>query len=323
MGHAGDAVHVRGLYRTYRRDGRDVYAVKGIDLTVRPGQVVAVLGPNGAGKTTTVRVCATLLTPTAGTVEIAGHDVLRETRAARRSLGLVLGGDRGFYGRATALENLRYFADLALVARRGRDQRIRYLLDLVDLGDRMRSRVETYSRGMRQRLHIARALLADPDVLLLDEPTMGLDPEAAVNVRHLIGELTSAGKAILLTTHYLYEVQALADEVNVLADGRILVRGDVAAVAQAAGAGWVTSLTVDAAPQTALDVVRGLDGVVGVEVDGRERTSVTVLWRDEDADAESVTGVMSNWHPRAVISRPATLEEAYLALIARVRNDAR
>ena len=321
IGNNGDAIHVRGLYRTYRRDGRDVSAVKGIDLAVRPGQIVALLGPNGAGKTTTVRVCATLLAPTAGKVEISGFDVTRETRAARRSLGLVLGGDRGFYGRATALENLRYFADLALVTRRSRDARIEQLLDLVGLADRMKIRVETYSRGMRQRLHIARALLADPDVLLLDEPTMGLDPEAAVKVRHLISELASGGKAILLTTHYLYEAQELADEVDVLSDGRILVRGDVATVAQAAGAGWVTSLTVDAAPQKAFDAVRGLDGVVGVEIDGKERTSVTVLWRDENADSESVISAMSSWNPRAATSRPATLEEAYLALLARVRNN--
>ena len=176
--------------------------------------------------------------------------------------------------------------------------------------------METYSRGMRQRLHIARALLADPPVILMDEPTIGLDPEAAGNIRRLIRELAQAGKAILLTTHYLHEAQELADEINVITEGRLLVTGAVGEVARAAGTGSVTTLVADAVPTHVVRALRAVDGVAGVEVDG---VDVTVLWRTEDADERAVTRCLRDWRPRAVVTRPATLEQAYLALLARER----
>src|SRR5439155_17695122 len=140
-------------------------------LEVPQGCVFGLLGPNGAGKTTTVRILATLLTPTTGGARVLGHDVVRDAGRVRRRIGFVLGGDRGLYGRLSGRENLRYFGALNHMPPREAARRARELLETVDLAERADSLVETYSRGMKQRLHIARGLMTDPDVLFMDEPT--------------------------------------------------------------------------------------------------------------------------------------------------------
>ncbi len=177
------AIEVHDLCRTYRthigivrRRRTDVQALAGISFEVEPGELFGLLGPNGAGKTTTIKILTTLLLPSSGTASVLGFDPAREPGEIRRRVGHVFGGDRGLYDRLSALDNLRYFADLYRVPVREKKARIDYLLELVKLKGRERQRVETYSRGMRQRLHIARGLLHDPEVLFLDEPTIGLDP---------------------------------------------------------------------------------------------------------------------------------------------------
>jgi ABC-2 type transport system ATP-binding protein len=313
-----ETLRVRDLHRWFDKRGAPrFHAVRGIDLEACAGQVVGFLGPNGAGKTTTIRVCATLLTPSAGSVEVAGFDVRRQTKDVRRSVGLVLGGDRGFYPRASAAENLTYFADLAMVGRR--TQRIRNieLLERVGLADRANDRVETFSRGMKQRLHIARALLADPPIVLLDEPTIGLDAAAALDLRALVTELAADGRTVLLTTHYMHEAEALSHVVNVIVGGRILVSGSVGDVARVAGAGDVTTVAVDILSDEALAAIRGIDGVIGVEsAQLRGIATAEVAWRDGSCDPESLVKELSRWNPRILSTRAATLEEAYLALVS-------
>ncbi|KAB8292685.1 ABC transporter ATP-binding protein [Bifidobacterium avesanii] len=207
-----------------RGDGRR-WAVRGVTLSIGPGQIVCLLGPNGAGKTTTMKMIATLLTPDAGTIRICGVDAVRDPRGARRHLSLLLGGDRGFYARVSAIDNLRYFASVAGVPRRLRETRIDEALDRVGLANRADARVETFSRGMTQRLHIARAMLNRAPLLLLDEPTNGLDPEHARDVRALVESLRADGTAILLTTHVMAEAEALADRIDMIMDGRIVASG--------------------------------------------------------------------------------------------------
>jgi len=216
------AVKVEGLGRVYEQRGQaePVRALWSIDLEVELGQVQGLLGPNGAGKTTLTKILSTVLLPSAGHAAILGHDVVRETAAVRRNIGLVLGGDRGLYPRLTARQNLAYWAALYNVPRRETKARIEMLLERVGLdSDR---RIDTYSRGMKQRLHLARGLIADPSVLLLDEPTMGMDPLAARDFRTLIHELRQAGKSILLTTHDMEEAAALCDNVALIDKGRVL-----------------------------------------------------------------------------------------------------
>lgn len=205
-------------------DGRR-WAVRDVTLDIAPGQIVGLLGPNGAGKTTTMKMIATLLRPDAGTIRIRGVDAVARPREARRHLSLLLGGDRGFYSRVSAIDNLRYFASVAGVPRRLRETRIAETLGSVGLADRADERVETFSRGMTQRLHIARAMLNHAPLLLLDEPTNGLDPEHARDVRALVESLRDEGAAILLTTHAMAEAEALADRIDMIVDGRIVASG--------------------------------------------------------------------------------------------------
>src|SRR5213595_1307251 len=189
-------IEVEALTRTYRtstgtfrRRSLEVEAVRGVDFEVAEGELFGLLGPNGAGKTTTIKMLITLLLPTSGSARVLGFDVVKDARKVRERIGYVFGGDRGLYERLPGLDNLRYFAELYGVPPREQKARIGELLDLVGLTGRERERVEGYSRGMRQRLHIARGLLHDPPVVFLDEPTIGVDPVGARELRATIATL--------------------------------------------------------------------------------------------------------------------------------------
>jgi len=224
-----EAVNLRRVYQRgggrWRRRGEAVEAVRGVDLSVPAGQLYGLLGPNGAGKTTTIKMLTTLLTPTSGTARVLGHDVGADAAWVRAHIGYVFGGDKGLYERISARDNLRYFAELYGVPARDQRRRIGDVLDLVGLADRARDRVESYSRGLRQRLHIARGLLHDPPVLFLDEPTIGVDPVAARELRTTIRSLVRSGKTVLLTTHDMAEADALCDRIGVIAAGRLQAEG--------------------------------------------------------------------------------------------------
>ncbi|MBA2276179.1 MAG: ABC transporter ATP-binding protein, partial [Chloroflexia bacterium] len=172
------AVDLRRVFRKRKgwfRSGEEVVAVKGVSFNVPRGTIFGMLGPKGAGKTTTIKMLATLLVPTAGTATVNGFDVVRDELAVRRQLGVLFGGDRGLYNALSGWENLRYFGRLYGIPEEAINRRGRALLERVKLADRAGERVEGYSRGMKQRLHIAKTLLHDPAVLILDEPTIGLD----------------------------------------------------------------------------------------------------------------------------------------------------
>lgn len=214
----------RGLQGLSRREPKQTtLAVDHVDLEVPRGELFGLLGPNAAGKTTLVKLLATLLLPTDGTARVGGFDVTKEPDAVRRKVGVVLGGERALYWRLTGRENLWYFSQLYNMPQREADPRIQHLLELVGLADRADERVENYSKGMKQRLHIARGLLNDPEILLLDEPTIGLDPHAARSMRALVRELVDQhGRTVVLTTHYMYEADQLSDRVGILSKGRIV-----------------------------------------------------------------------------------------------------
>jgi ABC-2 type transport system ATP-binding protein len=202
----------RTLLQRLRRepDRREVFrAVDGVDLRVERGEIFGVLGPNGAGKTTTMKMLATLLEPTAGTARVLGLDVVSQAREVRRRMGAVLSDGRSLYWKLTARENLEYFAALYHVPSREADARIARVLAAVKLDDRADDYVERYSTGMRQRLVLARALLPDPELLLLDEPTVGLDPQSARDLRDRVRDLRGQGRTVLLTTHYMEEADQL------------------------------------------------------------------------------------------------------------------
>jgi len=202
----------------------DFWAVDGLDLTVKPGQVLALLGQNGAGKTTTVRMLSALLMPTRGTARIAGYDVSLQHAEVRASVG-VLTEQHGLYVRMTGVEYLDFFGQLHHLGDRQRAGRIAYLLDYFGLAAVSSRRIGEYSKGMRQKLALARALIHEPPVLLLDEPTSAMDPESARLVRDEIARLRSANRTIVICTHNLAEAETLADIVAIIYRGRILVQG--------------------------------------------------------------------------------------------------
>jgi len=211
--------------------------VSNLNLKILSGQILALLGPNGAGKTTAVKMIAGLIFPTSGTIHILGTDVTQNRAQAVRHIGAVLEGARNLYWRLSAEENLRYFGTLRLVPRRQLQQRINDLLTLLGLEPHRHKEVRHFSRGMQQKLAIAAALLHDPAVLLLDEPTLGLDLPAARQLEEMIALLArERGKGILLTTHQMPLAERLADRITVIHQGRVVAAAETQALLREYGA---------------------------------------------------------------------------------------
>jgi ABC-2 type transport system ATP-binding protein len=226
------AVEVNGLCRTYRRKTETRHALTDVALEVEQGQVHGLLGPNGAGKTTLCKILCTVLLPTSGTARVHGYDVVTEADSVRRTIGIVFGGERGLYTRLTARQNLLYWAALYRQPTKAAKKQVGALLERLGLADRADDAVETMSRGMKQRLHLARGLIGDPRVLLFDEPTVGMDPVAARDFRRLVVELRNEGRSILITTHDMAEAEALCDKVSLIDGGRMLATEDPRTIGQ-------------------------------------------------------------------------------------------
>jgi len=226
------AVDVRGLRKSFG----DLCVLDGVDLAVRSGTVTALLGPNGAGKTTTVGILSTLLRPDAGTVRVAGHDVVTQPGAVRAAIG-VTGQMSAVDDLLTGDENLRLMASLHHLGRREGRERVDALLTQFALTDAARKPVSTWSGGMRRKLDLAMTLVGAPAVVFLDEPTAGLDPRSRRTLWDEVRALVTAGTTILLTTQYLEEADRLADRVAVLDGGRIVAEGTPAELKTAHDAG--------------------------------------------------------------------------------------
>ena len=219
----------RGIFGFLRKNKQEnkhtevTVALDKLNLSIRPGELFGLLGPNGSGKTTTIKCLSTILIPDEGRAIVNGFDTQKETAMVRASLGMVVGGERTLYWKLTARDNLAYFASLYKMPRKKAKRRIEELLETFHLSDRADERLEDYSTGMRQKVAIARALLHDPPILLLDEPTLGLDPGFARQIRSQIRELSEKqGKTVLLTTHYMSEADQLCDRVAFINNGRIV-----------------------------------------------------------------------------------------------------
>jgi ABC-2 type transport system ATP-binding protein len=316
-------IEVSSLRRTFRtrispwrRASREVEAVRGVDFTVERGELFGLLGPNGAGKTTTIKMLITLLLPTSGSARVLGHDVVEDPRAVRRKVGYVFGGDRGLYERLSGLDNLRYFAELYGVPAREQKARIGELLELAGLAGREKERVEGYSRGMRQRLHIARGLLHKPEVLFLDEPSIGIDPVGARELRTTVADLRNAGTTVLLTTHYMFEADELCDRIAVIADGRIVAEGTPADLKSRVGEGSVVEVEVFGSAGSVLPALRALPGVRSAVVEERGHSEVIVVRAEPGAEVtQPVLGALDGVSLGRVATRQPTLEDAYVELV--------
>lgn len=278
------AVVARGLGRDFVEGASVKTAVEGLDLDARAGHVLALLGPNGAGKTTSVRMLSSLLEPTRGAARVAGHALGRDDDALRERIG-VAPESPGLYERLTALENLELMGELVGLSRDESARRGRALLERLGLASRADEAVATFSKGMRQKTALARALLHEPAVLFLDEPTSGLDPEAAREVKALVRELAREGRTIVLTTHRLEEIEELAGEV-IIVRGRPIARGSVPELrARLYGSRALARVAYEG---DALELVRAARGVTRAElVSGeaaaraRGRGVLVRAWLDE------------------------------------------
>jgi ABC-2 type transport system ATP-binding protein len=238
------AVSVRGLVKTYD----EVEAVRGIDLEVHTGETFGFLGPNGAGKSTTISMLCTLLTPTAGTAEVAGFDVVHQRDDVRRHIGLVF-QDQTLDGYLTAEMNLRLHGELYGVPKAVLPERIERMLKMVGLWERRKSKVNTFSGGMRRRLEIGRGLLHSPRVLFLDEPTVGLDPQTRASIWTYIQELKATEDiTMFMTTHYMDEAE-YCDRIAIIDDGRIIALDTPEALKASVGKDRIR-ITTDDDPET-------------------------------------------------------------------------
>jgi ABC-2 type transport system ATP-binding protein len=315
------AVECEDLTRVYTSRNtlgtkRQTAALDGLNLTIPKGVVFGVLGPNGAGKTTLVRILSTLLTPTSGWARVAGFDVVRQAGEVRKRIGQVLGGDRGYYGRLSGRENLLYFAALNHLNPSLAAKRVDEMLNRVAMTDAADNRMERYSRGMKQRIHIARGLLMDPDILFLDEPTMGLDPFGAQDVRQLVPELASQGKTIVLTTHYMFEADTLCQTVAMINHGKLMALGTPAEIKGRFARISIVEVTVKKASRELADQLAGLDGVQRVDMgaDGAlHKLSVHCAIGLDLRDR--ICEVIGRESVENVTAREPTLEEAYLNIL--------
>jgi ABC-2 type transport system ATP-binding protein len=317
---AVEATELRRTFRTttgtVRRTRKDVEAVKGISFHIEQGELFGLLGPNGAGKTTTIKMLITLLLPTSGSARVLGHDVVADTREVRRRIGYVFGGDRGLYERLSARDNLRYFSELYGVPPRTQATRIDELLELVGLTGRDRERVEGYSRGMRQRLHIARGLLHDPDVLFLDEPSIGIDPVGARELRATIGNLVEMGKTVLLTTHYMFEADELCDRIAVIREGEIVAEGTPAQLKGRVSGGRVVEVETYGVLEETVAEVGTVAGIRSVAVEERGQQQVLIIQCERDAEVtQAVLARLGDVRVGRVTAREPTLEDAYVELV--------
>ena len=306
------AVQTSDLGRVYKsRDNNpDVVALDCVSVEIEEGEIHGLLGPNGAGKTTLVKVLSTVLLPTSGSASVLGHDVVRETSAVRPLIGIVLGGDRGFYWRLTGRQNLEYWAALYKVPGAVAKWRVSELLEQVGLTDRSDYLVETYSRGMKQRLHLARGLVADARILFLDEPSTGMDPIASREFQQLVKSLRSDGRTIFLTTHDMAEAEAVCDRVTLIDRGRVL------AVETPRSLGTLVAkyerIDFEGGPDRLPDTLRDLTGVASVDrmPDGGYRVEL-----DDESVTNRVLEVIVGMGVTSVRTSRPSLEEVYFRVV--------
>jgi len=332
------AVETKDLVKVFERGRRTIWqrlrrepdrrerfsAVDGIDLRVETGEIFGLLGPNGAGKTTTMKMLATLLIPTSGSIRVLGIDPLERPRDVRARLGAMLSGERSLYWKLTARENLEYFAALYHVSPNQTRARIERALAAVNLSDRADDYVERYSTGMRQRLTLARALLPDPPLVILDEPTVGLDPQASRDLRDRVRELRAQGRTVLLTTHYMEEADQLCDRVAIIDHARIVALDTPAALKRTIRAEEVVHLElgIDGDDRTVLEHLGRMATVAR-----SERTNGTLAVTAHCASARDFVPAAfdaarsAGATIRHVEVVPVTLEDVFLSLTGRALRE--
>ena len=301
------AIKTRGLTKRYG----DFTAVDKLDLQVKPGEVFGLLGPNGAGKTTTILMLLGLSEPTSGSVRVLDMDPTRNPIAVKRRVGY-LPDAVGFYGGMTGRQNLHFTARLNGVARKAADDHIDELLERVGLTNAANSKVETYSRGMKQRLGLADVMVKRPSIVILDEPTTAIDPAGVEDVLALIRELAHNGAAVLLASHLLHQVQQVCDEVGIFVAGKLVASGAMDKLSGQLGTG---AIEIEVAAPPPADGIKAaaskINGVTSVEKDPRD-PKLWVVRAKRDVRADLARALVEAGHPPYHLRRRGDeLDEIY------------
>ena len=317
---AAPAIEVRGLAREYVRDGRRFSALDGVDLTVPRGEFFGLLGPNGAGKTTLIRILTTLLYPSRGEARVAGYSVVGEEHQVRCRINMVSGGESSGYGLLTVEENLWMFSQFYGIPGAVAKQRIDAMLDALEFAAQRRSRVDSLSTGMRQKMNVIRGLVTDPEVLFLDEPTLGLDVHAARAIRAYLKEWMrgAPGRTILLTTHYMFEADELCDRVAIIDGGKILACDAPRALKERLGRRIALTVQLDRAPAAAPP-----EGVTVTTAPGTAAGTVelrVVLERESDVAAVLRWLIEQGVNVTALSKQDITLEDVFVSLVGKGLN---
>ena len=308
---ASHALEVRGLVKRYG----DVTAVNGLDLEVFPGECFGLLGPNGAGKTTTIEICEGLTEPDAGEVMVLGRRWDRDHRALRERLGIAL-QETQLSEKLTVEETLALFRSFYTTPRP-----VDEVIDLVSLGEKRTARVVALSGGQKQRLAVACALVGNPELLFLDEPTTGLDPQSRRQLWELIEQFKRSGRTVVLTTHYMDEAERLADRVAIVDHGRIIALGTPRELIASLGAEYVVAFSLAHDGTVALEALRALDGVIAARVDaGTYEVQVTAVHH-------ALPALLAALEQRGLAlaelrTHSPTLEDVFVSLTGRALRDA-
>ena len=312
------AIATAGLRKTYKSSRGDVEAVRGIDLDIPQGEFFGLLGPNGAGKSTTIGMLTTLVAPTGGQAWVAGHDVTRDTVAVKRRIGVVTQNNT-LDMQLTVAENLEYRSRFFGLPKAVAARRAAQLIEAFGLGDRKNAMADQLSGGQARRLMIARALVHQPDVLFLDEPTAGLDPQTRVNLWEILRVLHQQGQTILLTTHYMEEAEALCDRIAVVDHGKILAEGTLDELLADSGAQTVVTVRFEERVPDGLDEEPGLAGHPGVSRVEADGDQLRVFASDPEGLLGDLIGLGAKYglHVRDAVQTKPSLETAFLALTGR------
>lgn len=316
-------VYVNNLKREFvskkgfiRKEKKTVEALKGISFDIKKGEIFGLLGENGAGKTTTIKILTTLLLPTSGEVNVLGFDPVHEEKKIRPLINFVFGGERSLYWRLSARENLKYFCDLYKIDERTQRKKIDEVLEIVKLDDRADEKVETYSKGMKQRLQIARGMINNPEIIFLDEPTIGLDPLGAMELRTTIRNLRDLDKTLLLTTHYMYEADDLCDRIAILKKGEMITLDTPDNLKKLHMDEKVISIETLGVSKDKIQGLRNIHDVYGLNIkDSEQKQIIELQCKEVIQTMGQVIKHLENEHVIHITPRDATLEDTYIKLM--------
>ncbi|SHO54108.1 ABC transporter ATP-binding protein [Anaerocolumna xylanovorans] len=316
-------IDVQDLHREFvtskgwvHRKKERVKAVDGISFQVKRGEVFGLLGQNGAGKTTTIKMLITLLAPTKGKCEVLGFDTFSQEKKIRNRINFIFGGELGLYRRLSARDNLKYFACLYHIGQEEADSRTARILELVGLSEKADILVETFSKGMIQRLQIARGLLNDPEILFMDEPTVGLDPLGARMLRDIIRTLKEEGKTILLTTHYMYEADELCDRIAILNHGKLVAIDTPANLKKLAEEEEVIEIRLEYPMENKVKEIEMIQGVKQAVLQQDEKDCLLTVKYSAGAEIiEAVMEILKGTKVHSFSNREITLEDVYIKML--------